>query len=84
MSFISELLQWFEVKKPDFVKPVEAVDLTGLWLLEKQPVWFLWFLSGNVFFSVSQMSQTYWTVQVPSTGVATGMRVLSSVAVAAA
>lgn len=31
MSFISELLRWFEVKKPDFVKPVQAIDLSGLW-----------------------------------------------------
>lgn len=41
MSFISELLQWFEMKKPDFVKPVEAVDLAGLWRLD-QPAWFRW------------------------------------------
>lgn len=33
MSFLSELLLWFEVKKPDFVKPVLAVDLAGLWRL---------------------------------------------------
>ncbi|XP_056890710.1 calmodulin-regulated spectrin-associated protein 3-like isoform X2 [Takifugu flavidus] len=30
MSFISELLHWFEVKKPDFVQPVQATDLTDV------------------------------------------------------
>uniref|UniRef100_A0A096M016 Calmodulin regulated spectrin associated protein family member 3 n=1 Tax=Poecilia formosa TaxID=48698 RepID=A0A096M016_POEFO len=30
MSFIAELLEWFEVKKPDFVKPIQPIDLTGL------------------------------------------------------
>ncbi|XP_029999090.1 calmodulin-regulated spectrin-associated protein 3-like isoform X2 [Sphaeramia orbicularis] len=30
MSFIAELLEWFEVKKPDFVKPLQAVDLTDI------------------------------------------------------
>lgn len=29
MSFVSELLQWFEMKKPEFVQPVQSVDLTG-------------------------------------------------------
>lgn len=29
MSFICELLEWFEVKRPDFVKPIQAIDLTG-------------------------------------------------------
>uniref|UniRef100_A0A3Q3FLD5 Calmodulin-regulated spectrin-associated protein 3-like n=1 Tax=Kryptolebias marmoratus TaxID=37003 RepID=A0A3Q3FLD5_KRYMA len=28
MSFIAELLEWFEVKKPDFVKPIQPIDLT--------------------------------------------------------
>lgn len=32
MSFISELLEQFEVKKPDFVKPIQPVNLTGSWL----------------------------------------------------
>lgn len=36
MSFISELLQWFEVKKPDFVQPVQATDLTGVYRLGHQ------------------------------------------------
>uniref|UniRef100_A0A1A7WBD7 Calmodulin regulated spectrin-associated protein family, member 3 n=1 Tax=Iconisemion striatum TaxID=60296 RepID=A0A1A7WBD7_9TELE len=30
MSFIAELLEWFEVKKPDFVKPVQPIDLTDI------------------------------------------------------
>ncbi|KAL7405159.1 hypothetical protein ABVT39_024666 [Epinephelus coioides] len=30
MSFIAELLEWFEVKKPDFVKPIEPIDLTDV------------------------------------------------------
>lgn len=30
MSFIAELLEWFEIKKPDFVQPIQAVDLTGV------------------------------------------------------
>ncbi|CAJ1053881.1 calmodulin-regulated spectrin-associated protein 3-like isoform X3 [Xyrichtys novacula] len=30
MSFIAELLEWFEVKKPDFVKPIQPVDLTDV------------------------------------------------------
>ncbi|XP_077574663.1 calmodulin-regulated spectrin-associated protein 3-like [Stigmatopora nigra] len=30
MSFVAELLEWFEIKKPDFVKPVEAIDLTDI------------------------------------------------------
>lgn len=29
MSFICELLEWFEVKRPDFVTPIQAIDLTG-------------------------------------------------------
>lgn len=29
MSFICELLEWFEVKRPDFVQPIQAIDLTG-------------------------------------------------------
>jgi hypothetical protein len=29
MSFIAELLGWFEVHKPDFVKPLLPLDLTG-------------------------------------------------------
>lgn len=36
MSFISELLQWFEVKRPDFVQPVQATDLTGVCRLGRQ------------------------------------------------
>ncbi|XP_077936085.1 calmodulin-regulated spectrin-associated protein 3-like isoform X3 [Gasterosteus aculeatus] len=28
MSFVAELLEWFEVKKPDFVQPMEPLDLT--------------------------------------------------------
>ncbi|KAM8878935.1 calmodulin-regulated spectrin-associated protein 3-like isoform 3-T3 [Spinachia spinachia] len=28
MSFVAELLQWFEVKKPDFVQPAQPLDLT--------------------------------------------------------
>lgn len=34
MSFICELLEWFEVKRPDFVKPIQAIDLTGRTLVE--------------------------------------------------
>ncbi|KAF7223660.1 calmodulin-regulated spectrin-associated protein 3 isoform X1 [Nothobranchius furzeri] len=30
MSFIAELLECFEVKKPDFVKPVQPIDLTDI------------------------------------------------------
>ncbi|KAM9856414.1 calmodulin-regulated spectrin-associated protein 3-like [Aulostomus maculatus] len=30
MSFIAELLEWFEIKKPDFVKPLQPVDLTDV------------------------------------------------------
>ncbi|XP_065811780.1 calmodulin-regulated spectrin-associated protein 3-like isoform X3 [Labrus bergylta] len=30
MSFIAELLEWFEIKKPDFVKPIEPIDLTDI------------------------------------------------------
>ncbi|XP_047190025.1 calmodulin-regulated spectrin-associated protein 3-like isoform X3 [Scophthalmus maximus] len=30
MSFIAELLEWFEVKKPDFVRPVQPIDLTDV------------------------------------------------------
>ncbi|XP_077460558.1 calmodulin-regulated spectrin-associated protein 3-like isoform X2 [Stigmatopora argus] len=30
MSFVAELLEWFEIKKPDFVRPVEAIDLTDI------------------------------------------------------
>ncbi|XP_018537996.1 calmodulin-regulated spectrin-associated protein 3 isoform X1 [Lates calcarifer] len=30
MSFIAELLEWFEVKKPDFVQPIQPVDLTDV------------------------------------------------------
>ncbi|XP_077379474.1 calmodulin-regulated spectrin-associated protein 3-like isoform X9 [Festucalex cinctus] len=30
MSFVAELLEWFEIKKPDFVKPIQAVDLTDV------------------------------------------------------
>ncbi|XP_041641378.1 calmodulin-regulated spectrin-associated protein 3-like [Cheilinus undulatus] len=30
MSFIAELLEWFEVKKPDFVKPIQPIDLTDI------------------------------------------------------
>ncbi|KAM3624042.1 uncharacterized protein V6R79_018434 [Siganus canaliculatus] len=30
MSFISELLEWFEVKKPDFVQPIHPIDLTDM------------------------------------------------------
>lgn len=29
MSFIAELLEWFEVKKPEFLKPIQPIDLTG-------------------------------------------------------
>lgn len=29
MCFLSELLETFEVQKPDFVKPAHTVDLTG-------------------------------------------------------
>ncbi|XP_056136188.1 calmodulin-regulated spectrin-associated protein 3 [Lampris incognitus] len=28
MSFVAELLEWFEVKKPDFVQPIQPLDLT--------------------------------------------------------
>lgn len=38
MSFISELLDWFEVKRPDFVKPIQAIDLTGTTLAECREV----------------------------------------------
>ncbi|XP_057699251.1 calmodulin-regulated spectrin-associated protein 3-like isoform X2 [Corythoichthys intestinalis] len=30
MSFVAELLEWFEIKKPEFVQPIEAVDLTDI------------------------------------------------------
>ncbi|XP_063736801.1 calmodulin-regulated spectrin-associated protein 3-like isoform X2 [Eleginops maclovinus] len=30
MSFIAELLDWFEVKKPEFVQPVQPIDLTDV------------------------------------------------------
>nr|XP_057925828.1 calmodulin-regulated spectrin-associated protein 3 isoform X5 [Doryrhamphus excisus] len=30
MSFVAELLEWFEIKKPDFVQPLQAVDLTDV------------------------------------------------------
>ncbi|KAL1005060.1 hypothetical protein UPYG_G00053980 [Umbra pygmaea] len=30
MSFIAELLGWFEVQKPDFVKPLQPLDLTDV------------------------------------------------------
>ncbi|XP_034392957.1 calmodulin-regulated spectrin-associated protein 3-like [Cyclopterus lumpus] len=30
MSFVAELLEWFEVKKPDFVQPVQPIDLTDV------------------------------------------------------
>ncbi|XP_042341135.1 calmodulin-regulated spectrin-associated protein 3-like isoform X3 [Plectropomus leopardus] len=30
MSFIAELLEWFEIKKPDFVKPIQPIDLTDV------------------------------------------------------
>ncbi|XP_072240783.1 calmodulin-regulated spectrin-associated protein 3-like [Leuresthes tenuis] len=30
MSFIAELLEWFEVKKPDFVEPIQPIDLTDV------------------------------------------------------
>ncbi|XP_028299868.1 calmodulin-regulated spectrin-associated protein 3-like isoform X2 [Gouania willdenowi] len=44
MSFMAELLNWFEVKKPDFVKPLQPIDLTDVsWLLDcTSPV------SGNI------------------------------------
>lgn len=29
LSFVAELLEWFEIKKPDFVHPIQAIDLTG-------------------------------------------------------
>ncbi|XP_029011245.1 calmodulin-regulated spectrin-associated protein 3-like isoform X1 [Betta splendens] len=30
MSFIAELLEWFEIKNPDFVKPSHPIDLTDV------------------------------------------------------
>ncbi|XP_071359554.1 calmodulin-regulated spectrin-associated protein 3-like isoform X2 [Trachinotus anak] len=30
MSFIAELLEWFEVKKPEFVQPIQTIDLTDV------------------------------------------------------
>ncbi|XP_029284154.1 calmodulin-regulated spectrin-associated protein 3-like isoform X2 [Cottoperca gobio] len=30
MSFIAELLEWFEVKKPEFVQPLQPIDLTDV------------------------------------------------------
>ncbi|XP_026216508.1 calmodulin-regulated spectrin-associated protein 3-like isoform X2 [Anabas testudineus] len=33
MSFIAELLEWFEVKKPDFVQPIQPIDLTDVSVL---------------------------------------------------
>ncbi|XP_029949407.1 calmodulin-regulated spectrin-associated protein 3-like [Salarias fasciatus] len=30
MSFVAELLEWFEVKKPDFVQPTQPIDLTDI------------------------------------------------------
>ncbi|XP_067353994.1 calmodulin-regulated spectrin-associated protein 3-like isoform X3 [Channa argus] len=30
MSFIAELLDWFEIKKPDFVQPIQPIDLTDV------------------------------------------------------
>lgn len=50
MSFVSELLQWFEVKKPDFVQPVQATDLTGL---EYQTATFLQYRRVLTSFSTS-------------------------------
>ncbi|XP_059189267.1 calmodulin-regulated spectrin-associated protein 3-like isoform X2 [Centropristis striata] len=33
MSFIAELLEWFEVKKPDFVQPIQPIDLSDISVL---------------------------------------------------
>ncbi|XP_075941437.1 calmodulin-regulated spectrin-associated protein 3-like [Anarhichas minor] len=30
MSFVAELLEWFEVKKPDFVQPIQPIDFTDV------------------------------------------------------
>ncbi|XP_061686374.1 calmodulin-regulated spectrin-associated protein 3-like isoform X2 [Syngnathoides biaculeatus] len=30
MNFVAELLEWFEIKKPDFVQPIQAIDLTDV------------------------------------------------------
>ncbi|XP_051940164.1 calmodulin-regulated spectrin-associated protein 3-like isoform X3 [Hippocampus zosterae] len=30
LSFVAELLEWFEIKKPDFVQPIQAIDLTDI------------------------------------------------------
>ncbi|XP_038568763.1 calmodulin-regulated spectrin-associated protein 3-like isoform X1 [Micropterus salmoides] len=30
MSFVAELLEWFEVKKPDFVQPIQPINLTDV------------------------------------------------------
>ncbi|XP_074521404.1 calmodulin-regulated spectrin-associated protein 3-like isoform X3 [Halichoeres trimaculatus] len=30
MSFLAELMEWFEVKKPEFVKPIQPIDLTDV------------------------------------------------------
>ncbi|XP_061627866.1 calmodulin-regulated spectrin-associated protein 3-like isoform X2 [Phyllopteryx taeniolatus] len=30
MSFVAELLEWFEIKKPDFVQPIQTIDLTDV------------------------------------------------------
>lgn len=37
MSLVAELLDWFEVRKPGFVQPLETLDLTGGW--NRGPVW---------------------------------------------
>uniref|UniRef100_G3Q8P5 Calmodulin regulated spectrin associated protein family member 3 n=1 Tax=Gasterosteus aculeatus TaxID=69293 RepID=G3Q8P5_GASAC len=37
MSFVAELLEWFEVKKPDFVQPMEPLDLTDNPLFPSAP-----------------------------------------------
>lgn len=57
MSFISELLQWFEVKKPDFVQPVQATDLTGVCRPGHQTDFSSRTLeSVNIFFYISDVS----------------------------
>lgn len=30
MSFVAELLNWFEVRRPEFVQPLEPLDLEGI------------------------------------------------------
>lgn len=61
MSFISELLEWFEVKKPDFVKPIQPINLTGLWL----PKCYWEHFSNIVILTVDYLINKYHTDDQP-------------------